>query len=225
MSDLCIIKGSSKGIQLYLDPDCDFMDLITEICTKFLANKNTFGDVEIVLELLGRELSPIEVRAVVESIELNSNVRVLMLREGDRVKEAKTKQIFDKFYYEKAMENAKIIKGNLEDGTTITCDYSVLILGDVKENASVVSKGNVIVMGDIYGQVSAGVAKDEKAYIVAASFETDNISVAGYTDPQFPEDQGGFLKKFAKKEDFECAAVYRGALVVEPLSKGLLSLA
>ena len=223
MSDLCVIKGSSKGIQLFLDSECDFMDLVTEICTKFMQNRQTFGNVEIILELLGRELSPMEVRAIVESIELNSDVKVMLLHEGDKVKDAKTRQIFDRFYYEKAMENAKIVKESVASGTTINCDYSILILGDVKEGAHVASKGNVIVLGNVYGDVSAGVPRDENAYIVARSFESDDISVAGYTDPEWPAVGSGIFNRLMKKDDFECACIFHGSFVVESLKNGILT--
>ena len=55
MSDLCTIKANSHGINLLLDADADFEELITDICRKFANNRDFFGAADIILEVTGRE--------------------------------------------------------------------------------------------------------------------------------------------------------------------------
>ncbi|MCR4673900.1 MAG: hypothetical protein K5675_02735, partial [Lachnospiraceae bacterium] len=220
VSELSSIKLNSKGMQLLLDPNCDFSDLVTDVCYKYLKGKEFFGQRDIILELKGRELTPDETRVIIEAIELNSGLTIKLLREGNGLNDASIYKEINKFYYEKALENAKIIKGSVTEN--LDEELSVLILGDIKRNVTVKSLGSVICLGKIYGEVICGNDKDTSSFVIASEFHSDSINVCGYTDPTLFEEKQGLFKKKDKKGDLKCVCVFQNELILEPLENGIL---
>ena len=222
MQDLCIIKYNSKGLQLILDPDCDFMSLIEDICYKFLNNKDIFGDIQTILQIRGRNLTDDETRAVVESIELNSHVRIMLLDEGESFEEVKesVNDKIHKFYCEKAFHNAKIIKGDVDEDMHF--DRDVVILGDIKRGCTLSADRSVVVLGSVYGEIDAGLSKDESCYIIASDFETDAISLCKWQNTDLFAKKGGFFQKKDKKGILKCVCIFQGDMVMEPLENGIL---
>lgn len=222
MEDLCIIKYNSGGLQLILNPDCDFMELIEDICYRFLNSKEIFGDIHTILQIHGRELTSEETRAVVESIELNSNVKVLLVDDGDSfdaIKESVDDKI-NKFYCEKAFNNAKILKGDVDEDMHF--DRDVVVLGDVKRGCTLNCDRSVIVLGSVYGEIEAGLLKDESSYIIASDFESDNISLCKWRNPELFEKKGGLFNKKDKKGLLKCVCIFQGEMIMEPLENGIL---
>ncbi len=222
MAEFCVIKYNSNGLQLNLDPDCEFMDLVEEVCYKFLNNKDIFGEIQTILQLRGRELSSEETRAIVESIELNSHVKIMMITDGDSfetVKESVDEKIH-KFYCEKAFQNAKIVKGDVDNDMHF--DRDVVVLGDVKRGVTLSCDRSVIVLGTVYGEIDAGRKKDESSYIIASDFETEAVSLCRWQNPELFEQKGGFFKKKDKKGTLKCVCIFEGEMVMEPLENGIL---
>lgn len=220
MAELCVIKINSKGMQLILDSQCDYMDLVKDVCFKFLKSKEFFGKRDIILELKGRQLAPDEVRGIVEAIQLNSDLTIKLLREGDDYKEPSFAADIDRFYYEKALENAKIIKGDVN--SDLNEDLSLLILGDIKREATVKSKGSVIVLGKIYGTVVCGKKGDNASFVIASDFINPDITLCGLWDEELFAEKTGFFKKKDKKGELKCVCVFQNELVLEPLDQGIL---
>ncbi|MCR5545217.1 MAG: hypothetical protein K6F30_01920 [Lachnospiraceae bacterium] len=220
MSELSAIKLNSKGMQLLLDPDCDFEDLVKDVCYKYLRGKEFFGEREIILEIVGRELSPVETRVIIEAIELNSGLVIKLLREKDGLNDALIYKEIDKFYYEKAMENAKIIRGCVS--SDLDEELSLLILGDIKRNVTVTSKGSVICLGKIYGKVICGNKKELSSFVIASEFHSPEIFVCGYSNEALFEEKSGLFKKKEKKGELKCVSVFQDELILEPLENGIL---
>ena len=220
LSELCVIKVNSKGMQLILDPDCDYMDLVEDVCYKFLKSKDFFGQQDLILELKGRTLSDEETKGIIESIHLNSNLHIQLLREGDHLFEPDMKTDSDRFYYEKAMENAKIIKGSVT--SDLKADGSLLILGDIKRDVTVTAFGSVTVLGKVYGSIVAGESKNEKAFVISSEFVSDDITLCGYYNPDIFISKSGLFQKKSKKGSFMCVSIFQNDMVLEPLENGIL---
>ncbi len=220
MSELCVIKLNSKGLQLVLDPDCDYMDLVKDVCLKFLKGKDFFGSRDIVLEIKGRDLSPSELRGVVEAIQLNSDLTIKLIREEEELKEYSYHEDVDRFYYEKALENAKIIRGDVS--SDLNEETSLLVLGDIKREVFVKARGSVIVLGKIFGKVEAGEAAHPDSFIIASEFLNTDITLCGRTNEELFEEKTGFFKKKDKKGELKCVSIFRDEMVLEPLEQGIL---
>ena len=222
MEELCVIKFNSNGLQLNLDPNCDFMDLIKDICYKFLNSKDFFGKIQTILQLRGRELTSDETRAIVESIELNSDVKIMLIKDEEsftEIKESLDEKIH-KFYCEKGFENAKILKGDVD--CDMHFDRDVIVLGDVKRGCTLTCDRSVIVLGTVFGEIDAGVLRDESSYIIASEFASDAISLCKWQNPEMFESKGGLFHKKEKKGALKCVCIFEGEMIMEPLENGIL---
>ncbi len=57
MKSRVVIKSSKAGMSVFLDPDCTFEELLSDIAVKFRESAKFWGSVQIALILEGRELT------------------------------------------------------------------------------------------------------------------------------------------------------------------------
>ena len=177
MAEDVMIKSYSHGILLVLNPDRPIEEVLTTICRKFAQGREFFGSADLVLSIEGRELSDEETDAVVQAIELNSDVHISLLSLKDKIWDAKAVGQKERFFFEKTSEYAKIIPRSLGSQEKIVSDTGLLVLGDVPEDATVQANGNLVVTGVIRGHAHAGVTTGESAYIVAGGIEDADVTI------------------------------------------------
>ena len=217
-----IIKSSKYGIKLILDEEVSFEELVKDICYKFANSRKFWGNSELIITLQGRELSPDETTCIVEAIELNSDVKVILIEDNNVIRDIRMKDKIDKYYADDIYVNAKIIKGSIKNKTKITSDSSIVILGDVKKGAKVEAKGNIIIIGTLEGEVYAGYPDDKSMYVVAQEFLTDVVTIGGITKE--PKMHKKWYQRASKRESEPLGViVWNGNdLLIEPLKSGIL---
>ena len=220
MIDACTIKSNPNGLTLILDNEPDFETLIREVCGKFAESKHFFGKTDLILRVEGRELTGQELSVLVEAIELNSLIHIILIDEHDELKDARMAQRKDRFYFDEFYQNAKIIPGTVKKEEEVTSEGSILILGDVKRGGSVRAEGNIIVIGEVRGSIHAGCEGEKTAYIVANSFDTPDIQIAGCGGEVASPKKGLFARK-APAEPY-AVVLWEGTLLKEPLSGGIV---
>ena len=225
MSELVTIKANSHGIQLLLDENADFEALVTEVCKEFAASRSFFGSADIILEVVGRQLSIEDLRVIVQAIELNSDVRVKLLADNDPEHESRALYDLEDYYDRQRKERVHFINDDVAIGKTLSYNESVVIMGDVKANASVASTGNVIIMGDLAGSVVAGGTSDTGCFVaVAGRVESTDVIIGGVSGHIIiEEEKKGLFSKKEKKHDVSCFVVYGGRLTMEPMREGILT--
>ncbi len=220
MKEICTIKSSPHGLTLVLDEEVDFKTLILEVCTKFAESKDFFGKTNLILKVEGRNLSGDEMAGLIEAIEINSLIHVVLIEEDNKLKDARMVKMTDRFYFDQFYENAKISPGSVNKDETARSDGSILILGDVKKGGTVEAKGNIIVCGEIKGSAHAGVPHEEKAYVVANSFDTTSISIACLSVEIFSAKRNFFRRPSPAQP--AVVVLWEGALLKESLSGGVI---
>ncbi len=174
MTDSCVIKSMPHGIALTLNPDMPFTELCTDVCRKFYESRDFFGQTILTISFSGRELSPEEEEALVEAVELNTDIKIRLIYDGDELRDRQTIGDADRFYAEAKSINARIHKGNVKSGQTVTSTSSLLVLGDVEEGGKVSAAGSVTVMGTLSGSAET---KDGKSFVAAAVFDNAAVTV------------------------------------------------
>ncbi|MBQ5431227.1 MAG: hypothetical protein IIU28_06215 [Lachnospiraceae bacterium] len=177
MAEDVMIKSYSHGILLVLDPERPIEEVLTTICKKFAQGREFFGNADLVLSIEGRELSDEETAAVIQSIELNSDVHISLLSLKDKMWDAKMVGQKERFFFEKADENARIIPRSLGENEKVTSETGLLVLGDVPEDATVEANGNIIVTGVIRGHAHAGITTGTSAFILAGGIEDADVTI------------------------------------------------
>ncbi len=123
--------------------------------------------------------------------------------------------------------SAKIYKGSLRSGQTLTIDQSVIIMGDVKPGATVTARGSIFVLGALRGTVYAGSDGDENTFVMAMEMDPLQIRIANAIAISPDADKGPRLRnrRFRKKNDDkgpEIAYILNGHVVKDKYGSSFL---
>ncbi len=220
-NDPVVLKSNKYGLSLQLDATIPFEELVREICKKFAQSADFFGECQMILETMGRELSTEEGLVIIQAIELNSKIKVILLNENNELKDTRMLDQIDRFYTDEIFENAKIIRGSIYKDDIVTSDSSVIVLGDVKSKATIQAKGNIIVMGSLLGTAYAGYPDNTGCYIVAGQLNSHNIHI-GTVSGEVTVQEKWSLRVHKREEEPVGISVWNRELLAEPLSSGLL---
>ena len=220
-NDTVVLKSNKYGLSLQLDATIPFEELVREICKKFAQSADFFGECQMILETMGRELSTEEGLVIIQAIELNSKIKVILLNENNELKDTRMLDQIDRFYTDEIFENAKIIRGSIYKDDIVTSDSSVIVLGDVKSKATIQAKGNIIVMGSLLGTAYAGYPDNTGCYIVAGQLNSHNIHI-GTVSGEVTVQEKWSLRVHKREEEPVGISVWNRELLAEPLSSGLL---
>ena len=220
-NDPVVLKSNKYGLSLQLDATIPFEELVREICKKFAQSADFFGECQMILETMGRELSTEEGLVIIQAIELNSKIKVILLNENNELKDTRMLDQIDRFYTDEIFENAKIIRGSIYKDDIVTSDSSVIVLGDVKSKATIQAKGNIIVMGSLLGTAYAGFPDNTGCYIVAGQLNSHNIHI-GTVSGDVTVQEKWSLRVHKREEEPVGISVWNRELLAEPLSSGLL---
>lgn len=181
MSSTVVIKSNKSGMTVILDSSVPMEQLLEDVATKFRESAKFWGSVQMTLTLEGRKLTPEEEFQIVNVITEHSQIEILCLldRDANRIKEC------EKALNEKLMElsstTGQFFRGNLREGESLESESSIVIIGDVGRGARVTAKGNVIVLGNLMGSVTAGVAGNRNAVVVAFEMAPTQLRIAEFT--------------------------------------------
>lgn len=185
------LKGTKTGLVLIMNPEADIRDMILDICREFSENRQFFGRNNIVLTLRGRHLDPEEYEAVIEAIELNSDVRVRIVEDDDGLHEKEMLGKIDGMKMKAISEYSLIVPNDVTDDSTIRSDRSLLVIGNVGKDATLIAAGNIIVTGLLSGRAVAGYKSNRNTdfYIYAGVINTDRMSIGDYDTMSSADDR------------------------------------
>ncbi len=180
MSQTVLVKSFQNGLQVFLDPEMPFEEVLQEVEKKFKESAKFFQDAKLALSLEGRILSSEEEHSVVNTIAMSSGINIVCLID----KEESKNQI-----YLNAIRNMELTRPNdsqgefyhgcVKDGATIESDSSIVIFGDVYPDCTVISKKDIIVLGGLYGKAVAGEGQDEEHIVIALEMAPQKLKING----------------------------------------------
>ena len=225
MSKPVVLKSNKYGINLILDGDMDFKELLKCILEKFKEAEGFFKDARMAISFEGRELTQEEEFEIVETITDNTSVNIICILENDELKEELIRQKIEHFEEEQAGKTGEFYKGTLRSGQVLDCESSVIILGDINPGAKVISKGNIVVLGALKGNAYAGANGNEQAFVAALEMEPIQIKIGDVIGRSADKVQN--VKRRGKKKPIpaepQVAIVKDGNIYIEPITKGLLN--
>jgi septum site-determining protein MinC len=220
-----VLKSNKYGINLILDGDMDFKELLKCILEKFKEAEGFFKDARMAISFEGRELTQEEEFEIVETITDNTSVNIICILENDELKEELIRQKIEHFEEEQAGKTGEFYKGTLRSGQVLDCESSIIILGDINPGAKVISKGNIVVLGALKGNAYAGANGNEQAFVAALEMEPIQIKIGDVIGRSADKVQN--VKKRGKKKPIpaepQVAIVKDGNIYIEPITKGLLN--
>ena len=95
MSQSVMIKSNKYGINLVLDPNIPFVELLKDVIEKFKASEKFFKNAELAISFEGRKLSEEEENRIIEAITENTTIQILCIVQNGSEQEAVMKQQID----------------------------------------------------------------------------------------------------------------------------------
>ncbi len=176
-----VIKSFQNGINLRINPDVDFEQLIQDIGEKFQSSRAFFGSASVALSIEGRSLNADEEMAVLKVIQDNSDLNVMcIIGKDDALNNNFIKAIQTLQNKLPSGNYMQVYGGTLKDNDVIETEDSILVLGDVNPGCSITSSKNIIILGGLYGEAYAGKENGEDAYVIALEMEPTVLVVGDF---------------------------------------------
>ena len=203
MSQSVTIKSNKYGINLILDADMSFADLIKAVVEKFKASANFFKNAKLAISFEGRHLSDEEqVEAFNEAVQ-------------KQCENVATVSVPEQFY-----------RGTLRSGQVITSESSVTIIGDVNPGAKIIAQGNIVILGALKGNVHAGCTGDRSCFVFALDMQPIQIQIGDLIakSPDEPQPKHRVRRKEKPaQEQAQIAIAKDGYIYIEPITKNILN--
>ena len=221
MKDAVLIKSFPNGITLLMKEDASMEEILQELTVKFTEARNFFGSSTMALSMEGRKVTEAEEILILDTIRVNSNVRIACIvgHDDDTNKNfIKALQHMDK-KLSGTEGGGQFYKGTLKNREVIETENSIVVLGDVYPGSAVFSAGNIIVLGGLYGEAYAGGDGREDAYIVALEMEPERLKIGDF---KYKTNAKQLKWGIHPKVQPKIAHLKGGKIVFDPLTKELL---
>lgn len=232
MSQTVIIKSNKYGINLILDPDISFTDLLQAVIKKFEESEKFFKNAKLAISFEGRRLTQEQEFKIVDAITEHTSIQIVCIVDNDEKNAEKMKQQVDA--YCQAVENqyaadmgtqGEFYKGTLRSGQTLESNGSITVIGDVNPGAKVIAGGNIVILGALKGNAHAGAFGDQGCFIFALDMNPIQIQI-GELIAKSPDKQRG-RRRLVKKEkenptESQIAFAKDGSIYIETVTKKIL---
>ncbi|MDR2649816.1 MAG: hypothetical protein LBB94_08905 [Clostridiales bacterium] len=214
-----VFKGTTNGINVWLDERADLDTLKKALRLKTLEAKTFFEDAETAITFSGRPLNKAEEAEMLDIIYKETNLSISVTASADAhegrdstavrlglappsIMQLRNEQLT--YYYEGALRNGQSIRYN----------GSVVVLGDANPGSEIIARGNIIVMGSLKGLVHAGCAGDAYSYVCALRLTPTQLRICDIIT-YIPEE-----KKNRNKNTPSYAYIQEGVIYIAPLNHG-----
>lgn len=219
MSQPVIIKSNKYGINLILDPDIPFQELLFHVADKFMESEKFFKNARMAISFEGRELSQEEEYRIIDTISQKTSIHIACIIDNNEIREQYTKQKLDEYMAAESGNTGRFYKGTLRSGQVLECETSIIIIGDVNPDAKIVSNGNIVVLGALKGTAFAGASGNEDCFVVALDMNPAQIQIGNIIG----RSEKGFLASIRERKKVaaepQAAIVSDGRILIEPITK------
>lgn len=189
------IRGTKEGLILFLDDECSFSELVSELEEKLSSNYPQISEgpaVHVKVSVGNRFLSDEHKNQLITII---SEQRKLVINqiESNVVTKQQAEQL------QKEAQTATIMKA-VRSGQVLEVQGNLLLLGDVNPGGTVIATGNIYIMGVLRGIAHAGSEGNKEAIISAAKMEPSQLRIADIVS-RSPDTKDG------ERHEMECAYV------------------
>ena len=230
MEQQVILKSNRYGINLILNENLPFEELLDAIILKFHESDKFFKNASIAITFSGRHLSTEEEIRIIDAITEQTSIHIICVLDSDEQKELDTQAQIEEFLRRQEESTGQFYKGTLRSGQSLESDASVVVVGDVNPGASVCAKGNVVVLGCAKGYLSAGCDGDDHAFVAALDMQPMQIRIGKHIARSADGEPEKKKKLFGRSKnndnqpmEAQIAFVEDENIYIEPISKALLN--
>lgn len=197
MQEKLTLKGKKNGLELHVQDDLDFEELLTLVEKKLKATGDFLkkSPVEMNISLIGKvvlkdeqkeilkalmekySLTYVETELIAKPTKITSEKMTINIEENkQKVCESNISFVNG----EVAEEQCLIVYKTLRGGQHVSYCGSVVIIGDVNPGATVLAEGNITISGVSRGFLHAGALGDAEAVITASKIIGGQLRIAEY---------------------------------------------
>jgi septum site-determining protein MinC len=221
-----VIKSTRNGIILVLDDTLPFPELLEAIRIKFIDSEQFFKNAKLAVSFDGRSLSQEEQYEIIDVIQQNTTITVICILDQDELMDEVIKRRMDTYVEEHSPATGHFYKGTLRSGQQVEAATSLIVLGDVNPGAKVIAKGNIVILGALKGFAYAGADGDDGCFVAALEMDPVQIKIGDHIGRS--ADKKGLPRSSSRRKADgdasvpQIATVYKGQILIEPISSGLL---
>ncbi len=178
MNHNVMIKSNKYGLEVHLNPDIPFQELLEDVARKFGEASKFFANSALAASFEGREVTRLQEQQLIDVISATANIHIVCVIDNNKTTEQLYRSIVEQCEQDKKNREGQFYKGNLKKRQLLESETSIIVLGDVEPGAKIVAKGNVIVMGTLKGNVHAGAAGDRSAFVCALRMQPKILKIA-----------------------------------------------
>ena len=215
------LKSNRYGINLILNENLPFEELLDAIILKFHESDKFFKNASIAITFSGRHLSTEEEIRIIDAITEQTSIHIICVLDSDEQKELDTKAQIEEFLRRQEESTGQFYKGTLRSGQVLECESSVVIVGDVNPGAKIVAKGNIVVLGSLDGNAYAGAAGNSESFVAALHMNPIQIKIAdviGRSEDKSPLER---LRGRKKQLEPQVAYIKEEAICIDVMKNGM----
>lgn len=158
-----IIKSNKYGINLILDPDIPFEELLAMIQKKFQMTGDFFGNAKMAVNFEGRELNLQQEQAIVDAIMENSSIQIVCIMNEDSELASRMQERLEAYDKLKTLEQDPLqntaakqpedlqmpANGYADDSAEATDPVSEFYRGNLRSGQVLECSSNVVLVGDV----------------------------------------------------------------------------
>ncbi|MCD8301244.1 MAG: septum site-determining protein MinC, partial [Clostridiales bacterium] len=126
MAQSVVIKSNKYGIQLIMDPEISFEELLDAVAAKFRESRKFFRDAKLAIAFEGRSITQEESLMVIDTITANSDVSIICIIDEERSKADMFRREIAIFYDSMAGKEGDFYKGDVKAGRTLESESGII---------------------------------------------------------------------------------------------------
>lgn len=191
---------------LYLDDQCAYSELLTELKTK-VSDPALDSDTEVTVHLNKRYCTESQIQELSEVVATNPHLKVVGTT-SDILKVEECEQ--------KIIESqSETYVGIVRSGQVIKAEGDLVVIGDVNPNGRVEAGGSVYVLGRLKGAAHAGTKGNRDAVIAASWLEATQLKIHDELETMTDE-----LSSLSEQPEMECAYLHKnGTIIIDRLQE------
>ncbi len=210
MEQQVILKSNRYGINLILNENLPFEELLDAIILKFHESDKFFKNASIAITFSGRHLSTEEEIRIIDAITEQTSIHIICVLDSDEQKELDTKAQIEEFLRRQEESTGQFYKGTLRSGQVLECESSVVIVGDVNPG-----------LGSLDGNAYAGAAGNSESFVAALHMNPIQIKIAdviGRSEDKSPLER---LRGRKKQLEPQVAYIKEEAICIDVMKNGM----
>lgn len=221
MEQAVILKSNKYGINLILNAEIPFEELLDAIILKFHESDKFFKNASIAISFTGRTLTTEEEIRIVDTITEQTSIHIICVLDNDEQKELSVKEQIEAFLRGQEESTGQFYRGTLRSGQILESETSVVVIGDVNAGAKIIAKGNIVVLGSLSGNAYAGAAGNAEAFVAALQMNPLQIKIADFIGTGQDKSPLERLRGRKKQSEPQVAYVKDEAICMSVLKDGM----